>query len=203
MKGKTGALAFSDVFNVVPLGLGPDKKPGYPLAAVYLTAKDIMNGLVLSTAAADPASEQFGIHDNDFFLQVSGLTYTNDPSASLFSHVTHAAVGNTTIFDSTSMPDPDDTKCYRVVMTYYVASLLGLLETRSGGALTATPKQADCSTQYTPQTLPGAILDAGGGAEIKQWQAFAKYIAASPAVGGVPMIPAAYATPRRSSTVTH
>ena len=62
MKGKTGALAFSDVFNVVPLGLGPDKKPGYPLAAVYLTAKDIMNGLVLSTAAGyQPACDPSGL----------------------------------------------------------------------------------------------------------------------------------------------
>jgi 2',3'-cyclic-nucleotide 2'-phosphodiesterase (5'-nucleotidase family) len=195
LKGKTGRLAFSDVFNVVPLGLGPDKKPGYPLAAVYLTAKDIVSGLTLSTIAADPNSAALGIHDNDYFLQISGATYETNPNAPLFGHLQHAEIGNTVIFDRATMP-PDDTKCYRVVMTYYVASLLGLLETATGGALTATPKQADCATPYTPATLPTAILDAGGGAEIKQWQALVKYIARSP------MLPASYAEPANRIIMT-
>lgn len=204
LKGKTNALAFADVFNVEPLGIGPDQQPGYPLTAIYLTAKDIVSGLSLSAAAADPASAALGLRNNDFFLQLSGATYKYDlkQGASPLQHLTHVEVGGTVVFDTTTKPSPDATTCYRVVTTYYVASLLGLLQTATGGALSATPKQADCTTTYTSATLPGAIIDgcpACAGAtqhEIKQWKALVGYIAASPPVMSVPTIPAGYAAPK-------
>jgi len=204
LKGKTNALAFADVFNVEPLGIGPDQQPGYPLTAIYLTAKDIVSGLSLSAAAADPASSAIGLRDNDYFLQLSGATYKYDlkQGATPLQHVTHVEVGGNVVFDTVTKPSPDTTTCYRVVTTYYVASLLGLLQTATGGALSASPKQADCSTVYTSATLPQAIVDgcpACAGAtqhEIKQWKALVGYIAASPPVMGVPTIPAGYAAPK-------
>jgi 5'-nucleotidase / UDP-sugar diphosphatase len=204
LKGKTGALAFADVFNVAPLGIGPDQQPGYPLTAVYLNAKDIVSGLSLSAAAADPASAALGLRDNDFFLQLSGATYRYDlkQGATPLQHVTHVEVGGNVIFDTTTKPIPDTATCYRVVTTYYVASLLGLLQTATGGALSATPKQADCTTVYTSATLPQAIIDgcpicAGPTQhEIKQWKALVGFIAASPPVMSVPTLPAGYATPK-------
>ena len=33
-KGKTGAIAFADAFNVIPLGIGPDTLPGLPAGDV-------------------------------------------------------------------------------------------------------------------------------------------------------------------------
>jgi 5'-nucleotidase len=197
-QGKTHALAFADVFNVEPLGIGPDQKPGYPLVAIYLTAKDIVSGLSLSAAAADPASSALGIRDNDYFLQISGASYKYDlkAGASPLQHVTQVKIGATTVFDpAAGVAPPDDVTCYRVVATYYLASLLGLLESATGGALKATPKQPDCATPYTGATLPGAIIPGAAG-EIKQWQALAGYIAAQPAVGGVPTIAALYAAPQ-------
>ena len=204
LKGKTNALAFADVFNVAPLGIGPDQQPGYPLAAIYLTAKDIVSGLTLSSAAADPAGATLGLHNNDYFLQVSGATYKYDlkHGAGPLQRLTHVEVGGTVIFDSTTMPTPDATTCYRVVTTYYVARLLGLLQSATLGALSVTPKQADCSTAYTSATLPGAIIDKCPAClgptqhEIKQWQGLVGYIAASPPVMSVPTIPAGYAAPQ-------
>jgi 5'-nucleotidase len=196
LKGKTGALAFADVFNVEPLGIGPNQQPGYPLTAIYLTAKDIVSGLSLSAAAADPASAAMGLRDNNYFLQVSGATYKYDlkQGANPLQHLTQLKIQGNLVFDSTTMPTPDNNTCYRVVVTYYLASLLGLLQTATGGALSASPKAPDCSTVYTSNTLPGAII--GGANEVKAWQALVGYIAASPPMGGVPVLPAAYASPQ-------
>lgn len=41
--GKTGTLIPADVFRVVSLGEGDDNIPGYPLAKVYLTARELKN----------------------------------------------------------------------------------------------------------------------------------------------------------------
>jgi 5'-nucleotidase / UDP-sugar diphosphatase len=197
LKGKTGALAFADVFNVQPLGLGPDKKPGYPLVAVYLTAKDYVSGLTLSAAAADPASAALGLRDNDYFLQISGAKYTYDLThgSSPLQRLTHVEIGDTVVYDTTTTPVPNDTVCHRTVMTYYVASLLSLVSGATGGALSVSPKASDCSTVYTSETLPNAILRGAGAAEIKQWQALVGLIASFPSAGSGPVVPARYAAP--------
>jgi 5'-nucleotidase / UDP-sugar diphosphatase len=198
LKGKTGALAFADVFNVEPLGIGPDGKPGLPLVGVYLTAKDIVNGLTLSSAAADPASSAIGLRDNDYFLQVSGAKYTYDLTrgSSPLQRLTQVKIGDAVVYDVASDAGaPNDTVCYRTVMTYYVASLLGLVSSATGGALTVSPKGPDCSTVYTSGTLPNAIIRDGSGAEIKQWQALVGLISSFPSAGSGPVVPARYATP--------
>jgi hypothetical protein len=65
----------------------------------------------------------------------------------------------------------------------------------TGGALSVTPKAANCSTVYTSQTLPNAIIPGAGGAEIKQWQALVGLISSFPSGGSGPVLPARYATP--------
>ncbi len=65
-KGKTGAIAFADAFNVIPLGIGPDTFPGYPLVTFYLNPSDIRSGLELAAAGE--------VVGGDFVIQASGLT---------------------------------------------------------------------------------------------------------------------------------
>ncbi|HEY8074872.1 MAG TPA: 5'-nucleotidase C-terminal domain-containing protein, partial [Labilithrix sp.] len=208
LKGKTGALAFADVFNVEPLGIGPDQKPGYPLVVVYLTAKDLVNGLSLSAAAADPASVALGIRDDDYFIQVSGVKYTYDLThgATPLQRLTHVDVcppGNCsactgspdpcTVFDGTAAPD--DTIRYPTVMTYYLASLFGLVSSATGGALSVTPKDATGNPyNNTTNPLSNAILTGPNG-EVKNWQALVGVISKFPSGGSGPVIPASYATP--------
>src|SRR6185295_17170902 len=51
IKGNTGLLWFSDVFEVTPLGTGPDQLPGTPLISYYLNGPDIRGGLEVGAAA--------------------------------------------------------------------------------------------------------------------------------------------------------
>lgn len=201
LKGKTGNLAFADAFNVVPLGIGPDRVPGYPLVEVYMTAQDLVNGLDFSAAASDPSNAVLGLYNNDYFLQISGVTYNYDLSRGVFDQVTHAEVGGNVIYDLSTMPTPDNTQCFRVVCTYYLASLLPLVHSAGGPVI--TPKQPDCATAYDSTSLPQAILHTQGGGELKNWEAFVGYLLAMPSSGGgLPEVPsAAYGAPQ--GRITH
>lgn len=184
LAGKTGALAFADLFNVVPLGIGFDAKPGYPLVAVYLDGVDLKHGLEIAAVAPDLLS------NNDFFFQVSGMHFAYQASAGPLQRVISASVGGQAVNFT------DTTICYRVVTTYYLASLLSLAGTVNP-ALTVTPKHADCSTPYdATHPLRDAILDvdptAPGVQELKNWVAFVRFVASQPQSGGVPELPVGY-----------
>ena len=84
-KGKTGAIAFADAFNVIPLGIGPDQHPGYPLVSFYLSPSDIRSGLELAAAGE--------VVGSDFVIQASGLTAHYDMSKPPFQRITSLQIG--------------------------------------------------------------------------------------------------------------
>ena len=97
-------------------------------------------------------------------------------------------------------PQPIDltntTTCYKVVTTYYIAGLLGVVGTATGGALSVEAKESDCATKVVD--LSTHIVDASpttaGTQELKQWQALTTYVSGLPDTDadGVPNLPAAY-----------
>ena len=184
-KGTTGEVWFSDLFRVVPIGIGPDQVPGFPLVSYYLNASDIASGLELG------ASE--GALPNDYFLQVSGLKVEYDMSKPLFGRVAQVSL----VTDSgEDVLDPSDTDtCYKIVSTSYVAGLLGVVSDFTQGLLAVRAKDADCKTLVDPTTR---YIDADptkkGTQELKQWQALLGYVQALPDTDddGVPNIPSVY-----------
>ncbi|HEV8550984.1 MAG TPA: bifunctional UDP-sugar hydrolase/5'-nucleotidase, partial [Polyangiaceae bacterium] len=142
LMGSTGEVWLADLFRVVPLGIGPDKRPGFPLVSYYLNASDIISGLELG-AAPEVAS-------NDYFLQVSGLKVEYDSSRPVFGRVSKASL----VTDSGEQElDPTDTDtCYKVVSTNYVAGLLGVVEKFTAGLLAVRAKDDDCKTLVDPTT---------------------------------------------------
>jgi 5'-nucleotidase/UDP-sugar diphosphatase len=183
--GKTGEVWFSDLFRVVPLGIGPDQKPGFPLVTYYLNASDITSGLELG-AAKEALS-------NDYFLQVSGLKVEYDPAKPLFGRVTKVSLVTP---DGEEELDPSDTDtCYKIVSTSYVAGLLGVVEEFTAGLLAVRAKDDDCKTLVDPTTrFVDADPKTKGTQELKQWQALLGYVAALPDTDDddVPNIPVAY-----------
>jgi 5'-nucleotidase len=189
LQGTTGEVWFSDLFRVVPNGIGPDQKPGFPLVTFYLNASDIMSGLELG--AAQEALP------NDYFLQVSGIKVAYDLSKPLFGRVASVTLVNGK--DETPL-DPTDTEtCYNVVTTNYVAGLLGVVEQYTSGLLSVTAKDSDCKTRVDPTTrFIDADPKAKGVQELKQWQAVLSYVSGLPDTDGdsVPNIPVAYGSPQ-------
>ena len=183
-KGKTGAIAFADAFNVIPLGIGPDTLPGYPLVTFYLNASDIRAGLELAAAGE--------VVGGDFVIQASGLTAHYDMTKSPFQRITSLKIGDTTVGLT------DTTPCFRIVTTLYVGSLLPVVGSVSGGMLSVAPKQKDCSTVVADMTQQ--IVYTGSGntmAELKAWKAFLTFLTSlPPGAGNVPAIPAIYMMPQ-------
>lgn len=185
-RGQTGVLAFDDVFRVLPLGIGPDGNPGYPLVSFYLDGVSLRSGLELS-AAAD-------VVGSDYVLQMAGVSGTYDPTQPPFQRVTSVSVGGVAV-DTTST-----SVCYSVTTTLYVAGLLGVVGSVSGGTRVVTPKLADCLSPVTDMNT--RIVRTGTGPtapELKAWQALVTYIGQQPPAsdGGVtPAIPAEYMAPQ-------
>jgi 5'-nucleotidase len=186
-KGKTGKIWFADLFRVVPLGIGLDGKPGFPLVTYYLNGKDLRAGFELGAAA--------GVVSNDYFLQTSGLKVTYDMTKPVFQRVAALALvpgaGAPQTIDPTST-----TQCYKVVSTYFVASLLGTVSAATGGALSVTAKESDCATAVTD--LSTHLVDASpataGTQELKQWQAVTSFFGGLPDTdtNAIPNVPAVY-----------
>jgi 5'-nucleotidase/UDP-sugar diphosphatase len=196
LAGKTGALTFADLFNVVPLGVGFDDKPGYPLVAIYLNGQDLKRGLEIVASARDILGA-----NNDYFFQLSGMHFAYQATGAPLGRVISATIGGQAVNFT------DTTRCYRVVTTYYVASLLPIAG-KINPMLTVTPKLPDCATAYDSTAghpLRDAILDrdpaTAGVQELKNWGAFVRFVAAQPPVSGVPELSMSYQSPQGRITV--
>ena len=92
----------------------------------------------------------------------------------------------------------DTTRCYKVVTTYYVASLLGSVSAFTNGALSVDAKENDCATKVADLSTHIVHAAGAGAPELKQWQAVTSYFSGLPDSDGdgVPNVPAAYRTPQ-------
>lgn len=191
LKGETGQLTLADLMRSVPLGIGPDNKPGYPLVEFYITGKEIKAGLELLYLSESPL-----LNSASYFLQVGGVQMEYNKSGPLFNSVTSASVGD----PPQAVDLADTTKCYKMVTSLYVAKMLGVVGTATSGVLSVEAKQKDCQTVIADVTT--RIIDAdpttSGVQELKQWQAFVQYVSSLPDADadGIPDIPSAYSQPQ-------
>ncbi|HEX3010777.1 MAG TPA: bifunctional UDP-sugar hydrolase/5'-nucleotidase [Syntrophomonadaceae bacterium] len=174
-----GDITVADAFNASSLGIGPDKKSGYPLISIYLTGKE------LKTACEVDASITSLMPEAQLYM--SGLTYTFNPHRLMFNKVTRVALQ-----DADSSQEIDDTRLYRVVAGLYSAQMLSVVGDKSFGLLSIVPKDK----RGIPVTNFEAriIKDTAGGTnnEIKEWAALAEYLQSFVRVNGVSQMPAYY-----------
>lgn len=186
LKGTTGRVWFADLFRVLPLGIGPDARPGYPLVSFYVSGRELKAGMEITGASTDV------LRSNDYFLQVSnGTTVTFAFAAAPFNRVRSIRLR------SGDVDLADTSRCYKVVSTLYLGSLLGLVSQFTGGALSITPKLSDCQTPI--RDLNTRIVRFGGppaAQEMKSWLALVQYLSALRDSTGNPVIPATYSAPQ-------
>lgn len=174
-----GDITVADAFNVSSLGIGKDKKSGYPLISVYLTGKELKTACEVDasiTPLMKPAQ-----------LYMSGLTYTFNPHRMVFNKVTDAAILKPDGF----RVEIDDHKLYRLVAGLYSAQMLSVVGDKSFGILSIVPK----TKEGVPITdFEAQIINNQAGGEIKEWAAIARYLQtfAKTAPEGLPQVPAFY-----------
>lgn len=127
--GKTGVVTFSDVYNMLPLGISPydPSIPGYPLMSVYASGEDIYTICEVSLSLAP-------LMGSDYYLNFSGLSIDYDPAgALLFQGVQDVGVfapGDFLCTGPTTPVDPDGT--YRIVVDLYALQMLYIVNNYLG-----------------------------------------------------------------------
>jgi hypothetical protein len=187
-KGKTGEVRVADLFQVLPLGLGPNDEIGYPMLAFYLTPYEIKAGLEVIVGIAPAIADSF-------FLQVSGLKFEYDTEGGLLSMVQNVWLGNEVDGYSATPLDitPENKQLVRVATNLYIAQMLGVIKTYTGIAIDLKDKDGKIYENITD-----AMVDADPGTagvqEYKLWRTLVDYLRSQPVESGatLPKIPARY-----------
>ncbi len=187
-QGATGVQAVSDIFRVLPLGYGTDDVPGYGLVDFYVTGAELLDTCEV-TASISPS------YGCSYFIEVAGMRCNLDMERSQFNRARTVDAwqdGAWVELDTTS------DALHHVAVDSYVASLMGILESLTYGAIVITPKDAS-GQPYTSTTdmLFDADPDTAGVQELKLWQALMDYAGAFEDSDGddVPDLPGSYSTP--------
>jgi 5'-nucleotidase/UDP-sugar diphosphatase len=186
--GTSGVQAFSDIFRVLPLGFGTDDVPGYGLVDFYVTASELLDTCEV-TASISPS------YGCSYFIEVAGMRCNLDMERSQFNR---ARSVDAWIDGAWVELDTSGDELYHVAVDSYVASLMGILESLTYGAIVITPKDAS-GQPYTSTTAMLFDADPGtdGVQELKLWQALMGYAGSFEDDDGdqIPDLPASYATP--------
>jgi len=180
-----GNVTVSDAYDVLSLGIGPDKSLGYPLTSVYLTGTELRQfcDVDVSMFTIMPEAQLF----------FSGLRYTYNDNRLLMNRVIDLQAQNA---DGTwSKVEPD--RLYNVVGSLYLIKMAGMVNDTSKGIIHLSPRDKNGAII---KNLDTAVLHDKNGAEIKEWKAFVDYLDKVSA-GGTKPIPAKYYTARKQRTL--
>jgi 5'-nucleotidase / UDP-sugar diphosphatase len=188
-----GIQSVADLFRVMSLGSGNDGIPGYPLAQLWVTGKELKNiAEVLIMASSSTPSN---------FCYYSHLKVTYNPDGGLFKKVIKLELtdnnGNTTIIDTSKSND----KLYSIVANSYMLEFVGIIKKKSFGIINVVPKDKNGKPVKDMQTT---IIDfnasKSGIQEGKEWLALIDFFRNKKKQddGSVPELSEYYKSPSRS-----
>lgn len=156
-----GDVTTSDAFNILSLGIGPDRVPGYPLVSVYLTGRELFD---LAEVDASVSSLMGGTN-----LYPSGGGWEYKTNRLLLSRVYDAW-----LYDENGEKTAiEEDRLYRVVADLYSGQMLGAVKSKSFGLLSLEPK--DRNGQVITD-FEEHIVHQADGSEVKAWAALADYL---------------------------
>jgi 5'-nucleotidase/UDP-sugar diphosphatase len=178
LRGKTGALAVTDVFAAIPLGVGSDDTMGYPLISCYFYASEIKKALEVLTSV-------YPRKGGDYFLQVSGVKFTYNPRRMFFDRVTDLWMGSEEEgYVPLDYSDSNKT-LYRTTTNIYNATFLKIIGNYTYQILNIIPKDLKGNPIVD---LSASRVDADknqpGIQELKEWVGVMEYIQSFPDTNG-------------------
>jgi 5'-nucleotidase len=191
--GKIGKQSVADIFRVVSLGRGKDSIPGYPLARVYVTGKELKG--IMEVLYLAPS----GSPDN--YIYFGGLKATYNPDKGLLKKITAVETGNSA--DGFVKVDwsKQNKHLYSITANTYLLEFVGIIKKLSKGLVKVELKDA---AGKPIQSIYDAVIDADsdkpGIQEIKEWVALIWYLQQQQDLNGngIPEVPEYYkkVTPR-------
>ena len=173
-----GNITVADAFEICSLGVGGDGSAGHPLAAAYITGKELRLLTELDASLGELVSS--------IKMSYSGLTYSFNAERVILDRVTDIRL----LRNDGTTEEIDDDRLYKVCANMYSINMLGMLNGLTKGLLSITPKYAD----GTPVTdFYDVTLKTPDGREIKEWVALKNYLSAfNPNEDGISELPPYY-----------
>lgn len=164
-----GAQTAPDIFRVMSMGTGKDKIPGYPLARVYVTGKELKSILEILNVAwkSTPAN----------YCYFSGIRVETDPDGGLLKKIKKVEV----IKGEGSVHNVDFSKknkaLYAITANSYMLEFIGIIKKMSFGLINVMPKDKD-GNRITDMSYALIDMDSNkdGVQEGKEWLALIEYL---------------------------
>ncbi len=164
LKGKHGILSVSDIFRVMSLGKGYDGIPGYPLAEIYITAKEVKKLSEIIVMSRPKGG--------DGYLYTSGLKIYINPKKMMLRKVQKIELNGKELDFSKK-----NEKLYSIASDTYLLSFIGRVKEMSHGLVKIVPKDKNGK----PVTdMKNQLIDINpnksGIQEAKEWIALIEYM---------------------------
>lgn len=127
VSGKSQMITPADVFRVMSLGNGKDNFPGYPLAVIYITGREIKD-----LAEAIVMLREKG---GDGFVYYSGMEIISDPEKGFLKKVLQVKINGQAINLSKK-----NNQLYAVSANTYLLGFIGRIKKMSFGLMKVEPK---------------------------------------------------------------
>jgi 5'-nucleotidase / UDP-sugar diphosphatase len=183
----------ADIFRVMSLGTGKDELPGYPLARVYVTGRELKNILEILLVAWKSSPSNF--------IYYSGLNVSYNPDKGLLRKVVAVEIvkgdGSVAPVDISK----NGTDLYSITANSYILEFIGIIKSMSFGLINVVPKDA---TGTPIEDFGKAVInfsaDGGTYTEGKEWIALIEYLSKMPDLNGngIPDMDPAYREPARN-----
>jgi 5'-nucleotidase len=187
--GATGKQSLADIFRVVPMGSGKDDIPGYPLARIYVTGKELKG--IMEILYLAPSSSP------DNYIYFGGLRATFNPDKGLLKKITSIETGDAEKGFTPVDWSKNNKKLFSLTANTYILEFVGIIKKLSMGLVKVTLKNEKGEAL---QSMQDAIIDADpnrpGTQEVKEWMALVWYLQQQPDTNGngIPDIPEYYHT---------
>ncbi len=164
-----GFQTVPDIFRVMSMGMGGDGVPGYPIAKVYFTGRELKNVMetVLFSSSSTPENYCF----------YSGLRADIDPDKGPFRKISRIDIIRP---DGSSEPvdiSKKNNRLYSVSANAYLLASIGIIKEMTFGLIRVEPKDKDgrLLTDMTAARIDIDPVDAGL-QEGKEWLAIIEYL---------------------------
>ncbi len=187
LPGTTGKQSVADLFRVVSLGSGNDDIPGYPLACIYVTGKELKG--ILEILYLAPSSSR------DNYIYFGGLRAAYDPTKGLLKKITSIETGDAEKGYTPVDWSKQNNKLYSITANTYILEFVGIIKKLSKGLVKVILKNEKGEPL---QSIVDAVIDdepdMPGIQEIKEWMALVWYLQQQPDGNGngIPEIPEYY-----------
>lgn len=162
--GNKGVQTVSDVFRIVSLGEGEDGIPGYPLAKVYLTGRELKNVIELLLVAPKMKPS--------YYCFFSGIEVEYDSGKGLLKKIKSIKIGGNEI----DLSKKNQT-LYSLTANSYMLEFVGEIRGMTLGLVKVKPKnQQGVEIENNKTTWIDFDKDKDGIQEGKEWMAVVKYL---------------------------